>query len=368
MKESPEDKEFMKKALNLARRGGGYVNPNPQVGAVVIREGEVVGKGYHEKFGAPHAEVRALEDAGAQAKGGVMYVTLEPCVHYGKTPPCTEAIMESGLNRLHVAIEDPNPKVSGKGIEKLRKAGVDVSLGLLKEEAEKLNEIYLHYVRTGRPFVLLKLAMTMDGKIATRSGDSRWISSEPARKLVHELRARYSGVGVGVNTVLSDDPRLNVRKASGPDGARFVFDPEGRTPPDSRILELSSPAPTIVVTRSDLSECSLSPLEGSDVEVWRVAGQEEKIDIEAFLEKMGDRGYDSLLVEGGGQLAWGFLSEGLVDKVQFFYSPRIVGGEKAVPAVGGSGVEKVDQGIEIGDTTVTRIGDDVTIEGYPGRR
>lgn len=362
--EEVNERAYMRKALNLAERGGGYVNPNPQVGAVIVKEGKIVGKGYHEEFGARHAEAKALEDAEEAARDAKLYVTLEPCVHYGKTPPCTDEIIESGVESVEVAIEDPNSRVSGKGIARLREAGVEVKVGLMEEEARRVNEIYLHYVKTGRPFVLLKLAMTLDGKIATKSGDSRWISSEESRKIVHELRARYSAVGVGVNTVVEDDPRLNVRKADGPDGARFVFDSNGRTPIDSRILNLSSSAPTILVVGDDTSGDKLEKFRSCGAEIWQIRKDRNRLDLTQLIELMGEKEYDSLLVEGGGEVAWSFLDKGLVDKVRFFYSPKMVGGRKAVPAVGGIGRGKVKNGIEVEDLKVERFGGDVSLVGY----
>jgi diaminohydroxyphosphoribosylaminopyrimidine deaminase/5-amino-6-(5-phosphoribosylamino)uracil reductase len=358
-------KSFMKRALSLARRGGGYVNPNPQVGAVIVGDDEIVGEGYHRKFGGPHAEIEALKDAGESARGATLYVTLEPCVHYGKTPPCTERIIESGLNRVVVAIEDPNPKVAGKGVKRLREEGIDVSVGIMENEARRVNEIYLHYVRTNRPFVLLKLAMTLDGKLATRTGDSRWITSESARKLVHELRARYSAVGVGINTVLSDDPRLTVRKAEGPDGARVIFDSKGRTPLDSKILNLSSSAPTIVATSDDIARYEVEKYEERGGEVWQFPGSGDRVDLESLLERMGSKGYDSLLVEGGGEVAWSLFDRNLVDKVRFFYAPRVIGGRDAVPAVGGEGKAEVRDGVVIDRLSLEEIGDDVSLVGYP---
>lgn len=358
-------KKYMERALDLAKKGGGYVNPNPQVGAVIVRGDEVVGAGYHEQFGAPHAEINALEDAGEAAEGATMYVTLEPCVHYGKTPPCADEIIESGLSRVHVAIEDPNPEVAGKGLEKLRGAGIEVTLGLLEGEARKVNEIFLHYTRTGRPFVLLKLAMTLDGKIATKTGDSRWITSESSRKDVHKLRARYSGIGVGVNTVISDDPRLNVRTVDGPDGARFVFDPSGSTPPDARLLELDSDARTVVVVSESLPEDKTKALEEAGAYIWRVPPGKNGIDLNEFLDRMGDAGYDSLLVEGGSEVAGSLVDCRLVDKVNFFYAPKVIGGREAVPAVGGEGVPKIREGIEVEDLEITRTGDDLSVVGYP---
>lgn len=358
-------KSFMKRALSLAQRGGGYVNPNPQVGAVVVSDDGIIGEGYHRKFGGPHAEVEALKDAGESARGATLYVTLEPCVHYGKTPPCTERIIESELSRVEVAIEDPNPKVAGKGVKRLREEGVDVSVGLMEDEARKVNEIYLHYVRQNRPFVLLKLAMTLDGKLATRTGDSRWITSEPARKLVHELRARYSAVGVGVNTVLSDDPRLTVRKAEGPDGARIIFDSKGRTPLDSKILSLSSSAPTIVATSDGISRERVEKYEERGGEVWQFAGRGNHVDLESLLDRMGSKGYDSLLVEGGGEIAWSLFDRNLVDKVRFFYAPKVIGGRDSVPAVGGEGRAEVRDGVVIDNLSMEKIGDDVSLVGYP---
>ncbi len=355
----------MRRALKLAERGGGYVNPNPQVGAVIVKDGEVIGEGYHEKFGGPHAEAKALEEAGESAEGAILYVTLEPCVHYGKTPPCAERIIESGLARVEVAIKDPNPKVSGKGLDRLREEGIEVSLGLLEDDARETNEIYFHYEKTGRPFVLLKLAMTLDGKIATRTGDARWISSESSRELVHELRARYSAVGVGANTVKSDDPRLNVRDADGPDGARFIFDSKGKTPTNSRIFSLSSSAPTILATGENVSETQLKKYEEAGAKVWQIGTDQDKLNLESLLERMGEHGYDSLLVEGGGEIAWSFLDRNLVDKIRFFYSPKIIGGIEAVPSVGGKGRARVENGLAVERLTVERFGEDVSLIGYP---
>ena len=359
------EEKYMARALELAEKGGGYVNPNPQVGAVIVKDGEVIATGYHRKFGGSHAEVNALKEAGEEAEGATMYVTLEPCVHYGKTPPCADEIIKSGLKRVHVAIEDPNPRVSGKGIEKLREAGIEVTLGLMEEEAKKVNEIFLHYTRTGRPFVLLKLAMTFDGRIATKTGDSRWITSAEAREEVHRLRGRHSGVVVGVGTVLSDDPRLNVRDAEGPDGTRFVLDPRGRTPLESRIFELDSSAPTIMVVGEDLPSDRAGEFERLGADVWRVPVNNRGIDLEVFLDRAGESGYDSLLVEGGSEVAGSFVDLGLIDKINFFYAPKIIGGKEAVPGVSGEGAPKVEAGLELDRLEVERVGSDISVVGYP---
>src|SRR6056297_759207 len=282
----------MSRALKLAKQGNGYVNPNPLVGAVIVKDGEVVGKGYHRKFGGPHAEVRALEDAGNLAQGGKMYVTLEPCTHHGKTPPCTDAIIDNGLKEVFIATKDPNPKVSGGGEERLRKAGIKVHVGLLEQEAIRINEIFFRYVQTGIPFVLLKLAMTDDGKLATTTGDSRWVTSEVSRKRVHELRSRYSSIMVGKNTLLEDDPRLTVRKVDGPDGARFILTTSGDIPTDLHVFNLSSSAQTIVVTGKGTTDTRVESFRNVGASVWKVKTKDGRIDLSDLLVRIGDNGYD----------------------------------------------------------------------------
>jgi len=355
----------MERALELAELGNGYVNPNPQVGAVVVKDGEIVGQGYHEEFGGPHAEVRALEDAGDRTSGGKMYVTLEPCNHHGKTPPCTDAIIESKIKEVYIASRDPNPRVTGGGISKLKQAGIVVKPGLLKDRARKLNEIFFHYINTGLPFVLLKLAMTADGKIATRTGDSRWITSPESRKRVHELRARYSGIGVGVNTALTDDPRLTVRDADGPDGTRFIFDSTGDLPADLNLFSLESDAPTVIVTGRDAKEKDILEYRDRGALVWQVESRNGEVNLNQFLKKMGEEGYDSLMIEGGSKIAWSFLSRSLVDKLNLFIAPKIVGGDSSVPAVGGKGFDRIKDSIGLRDVEVTEVGPDISYIGYP---
>jgi len=360
-----QDELYMSRALKLAKQGNGYVNPNPLVGAVIVKDGEVVGKGYHRKFGGPHAEVRALEDAGNLAQGGKMYVTLEPCTHHGKTPPCTDAIIDNGLKEVFIATKDPNPKVSGGGEERLRKAGIKVHVGLLEQEAIRINEIFFRYVQTGIPFVLLKLAMTADGKLATTTGDSRWVTSEVSRKRVHELRSRYSSIMVGKNTLLEDDPRLTVRKVDGPDGARFILTTSGDIPTDLHVFNLSSSAQTIVVTGKGTTDTRVESFRNVGASVWKVKTKDGRIDLSDLLVRIGDNGYDSLLVEGGGELAWSFLSQGLVDKIHFFISPKIIGGVDAISAVGGAGMEKINEAIQLERVQISKSGPDVSYVGYP---
>ncbi len=358
----------MRRALDLAERGNGYVNPNPLVGAVLVKNGEVVGEGYHTAYGAPHAEVEALRDAGEEATRATMYVTLEPCTHHGKTPPCSEAIIEAGVREVFVATRDPNPKVSGGGAGRLEEAGLDVHLGLLDQEANQQNEIFFHYVRTGRPFVLLKLAMTADGRIATRTGDSKWITSEESRRRVHELRARYSAVAVGRTTLLSDDPRLTVRDAEGPDGVRFIFTTDLDVPSNLKVFNSESDAPTVFVTGEAVTDSRRDTFREAGADVWVFPGGDGEVDPQHFLKKAGREGYDSLLLEGGGELAWSFLSDGLIDKVNFFYAPKVVGGRNAVPGVGGKGAERMKDAVDLEDVQVERVGSDLCLIAYPKYR
>ncbi len=355
------DEDLMRMALALARRGEGEVNPNPLVGAVVVRDGEVVGRGVHRRFGGPHAEVFALEEAGEAARGATLYVNLEPCVHYGKTPPCVERIIAAGIRRVVVACRDPNPLVDGKGIAALREAGLDVQEGLLEDKATALNEAFFKFIRTGRPFVQLKLAMSLDGKIATASGDSRWVSGKASRVRVHALRRRYAAVLVGVGTVIADDPVLTVRHVEGRSPLRIVLDGSGRTPPAARLLREAGR--TIIVTAS-MSDGAEGALRRAGAEVWRLPASDGRVDLPALLGRLGREGIDSLLVEGGAETAASFLEAGLIDKVSFFIAPLFLGGRDAVPAIGGTGVPTVAQASRLRGVDVERVGDDLLVTGY----
>jgi len=353
----------MRRVLALARRGEGQTRPNPLVGALVVREGEIVAEAYHERFGGPHAEILALERAGERARGAELYVNLEPCVAFPgkKTPPCTDAIIRAGIQRVVIATRDPNPQVSGRGVDQLREAGIEVVEGVLAEEARKLNEIFFHWITTGTPFVALKLALTLDGKIASITGKSRWITGPEARRRVHELRRRYAAVLVGANTVLADDPELTVREVEGPQPLRIVLDGEGRVPLTARVF--NAQAQTLVATVRMPPEKE-EALRAQGVEVLRLPG-EKGVDLPRLLALLGARGIDSVLVEGGGEVAWSFLSQGLVHKVYFFYAPLILGGRKAVPAVGGEGFPEPAQGIRLRDLACERVGEDFLLTGYP---
>lgn len=354
----------MRHVLALARRGEGFTRPNPLVGAVVVKDGKIVAEAYHERFGGPHAEALALERAGEQAKGAELYVNLEPCVDFPgkKRPSCTEAIIRAGVRRVVIATRDPNPRVAGRGVAQLREAGVEVVEGVLAEEARRLNEIFFHWITTGMPFVALKLALTLDGKIASFTGKSRWITGPEARRKVHELRRRYAAVLVGANTVLLDDPELTVRDVKGPQPLRVVLDGAGRVPPSARVFNRA--AKTLVAT-ARMSPEKEEALQAQGVEVLRLPGEENGVNLRKLLAVLGERGIDSVLIEGGGEVAWSFLSQGLVQKIYFFYAPLILGGRDAVPAVGGEGFPEPAQGIRVRDVTLEKVGEDLLLTGYP---
>ena len=358
--------EFMRRALELARRGEGWTNPNPLVGAIVVKDGQIIGEGYHERFGGPHAEAVALKQAGQAAQGAELYVNWEPCVAYpGKhTPPCVDRIISAGIRRVIVATRDPTPQVNGRGIAQLREAGIEVIEGLLAEEAQRLNEIRVKYATRGLPFVLLKLALTLDGKIATRTGDSRWISNERSRELVHRLRNRYAAVLVGINTVLQDDPRLTARLESvrTKDPLRVILDSRGRLPLETRVLNLKSEAPTVVATTELMPQEKEEALLAKGARVWRFGAQDDKVDLDELLKKLGVEGIDSLLVEGGATVAASLLEARLVDKVLFFIAPKIVGGPGIT--IGGGGVARVAEAWQLRDISVRMLDGDVVYEGY----
>ena len=327
-----EDVRWMRRALRLAGRGRGRTSPNPMVGAVVVRRGRAIGEGYHRQVGGPHAEVWALREAGAAARGATLYVTLEPCSHHGRTPPCTDAIMQAGLARVVAGCVDPNPQVNGRGVRCLRGAGIEVEVGVMEAEARRLNEAYCKHIATGMPFVALKAAMSLDGKIATAAGESKWITGERARAAAHRLRARHDAVMVGVGTVLADDPELTVRKSRGRTPLRVVVDSRARTPPRARLLTADERAPVIAVTRQ-APRARVRRLERAGAEVWVVGSQRGKVELKGLMRRLGTEGVQSVLVEGGGTLGAGALAAGLVDRVYFFISPRIIGGARALTPV-----------------------------------
>ena len=359
------DKEYMQQALDLAGHARGDTSPNPLVGAVIVKDGQVIARGYHHQAGHNHAEINALENAEEEITGATMYINLEPCTHYGKTPPCSEAIIKSGLSRVVIAMEDPNPKIAGAGVKRLKEAGLEVEVGLLKEKAQRLNEIFIKYITTNKPFVILKNAVTLDGRIATKNGDSKWISGEQARSIVHDLRDRVDAILVGIGTVLSDDPRLTTRLPDGgTDPLRIILDSRLNIPLTAKIINQDSPADTMVVTTSQASEDKKKELMARGVRVLEI-GSSRGIDLTELLKRLAAEEITSLLVEGGSQVNSSFWAGRLVDKLYYFIAPKIIGGKEAVPVVAGEGVKKVKDGIKIVDKNIRQIGEDLLLVGYP---
>ena len=356
----------MKRALELAKLGIGYTNPNPLVGAVIVKEGRIIGEGYHQLYGSHHAEINAFRNAVEDVKGATMYVTLEPCSHYGKTPPCAEAIVEKGIKRVIVGMKDPNPLVSGKGIKILEKAGIEVITGVLEEEGKKLNEIFLKYITTKLPFCIMKTAMTIDGKLSTNSGDSKWITGELARKYVHELRHRVAGIMVGIGTILTDNPYLTTRleNEKGKDPIRIIVDSSARIPIEARVLNLHSSAKTIIATTERAPKDKIKAIEEKGAEIIVLPMKNEKVDLSFLMKALGERKLDSVLLEGGSELNYSALEEGIVDKVNAFVAPKIIGGNTAKTPVGGLGKEFMNEAIRLSDIDIHRFGEDIMIEGY----
>jgi len=361
------DEIFMKKALTLARRGLGRTSPNPAVGAVVVKDDRIVGSGYHKTAGAPHAEIEALTQAGEAAHGATVYVNLEPCNHYGRTPPCTHAIIESGVRRVVAGIIDPNPHVTGGGCEYLRSKGIEVTCGVLQKECARLNEAYITYMTTGRPFVTLKAALTLDGWIATRTGDSKWITNERSRKQVHMLRKRADAVMVGIETVIADNPRLlpYLFKNSSQNPVRVIADTHLRTPADSMVLTSDASGLTIIATGSKVKKQKKRALEQKGATIVPCKTKRGRIDLQDLLKKLAALEICSILVEGGATLFDSFVRDKLVDKFYIFFGPKILGGDDGVPFTRGSGCDILKNCMNIAVHRVKRFGDDLMIEAYP---
>ncbi|MFC1860222.1 bifunctional diaminohydroxyphosphoribosylaminopyrimidine deaminase/5-amino-6-(5-phosphoribosylamino)uracil reductase RibD [Chloroflexota bacterium] len=360
--------DYMEQALSLANLSLGQVSPNPAVGAVIVKDGVVVGRGYTQPPGSWHAEVVALKQASGKAQGGVMYVTLEPCCHYGRTPPCTQAIVAAGIAEVHMAMLDANPLVSGRGRDELEKEGIKVYLGEHKKEAQRVNEAYTKFITTGIPFITAKFAISLDGKIATRSGDSRWISGDEARKYVQNLRYTSDAIMVGVNTVLVDDPRLTARTCGGKGGTarkqplRVIVDGKGRMPLTAQLL--NEPGKTLLVLGRLATPEDSAAFTQPGVEVLEFPLDDGLVDLERLLEALGERGITSVLVEGGGILFGSLFDLGLIDKVITFVAPIIIGGKEAKTAVSGRGVDKVVDSLKLKRVSLEKLGDDVMVSGY----
>ncbi len=357
----------MKLALQLAKRGRGKTRPNPMVGAVIVKNSRIVATGYHRKAGQPHAEAIALASAGPKVKGATLYLNLEPCCHTDKrTPPCTKAIIASGIKRVVVAMKDPNPKVTGRGIRELTQARIKVTTGLLGSEANRLNEVFAKWITIGRPFVTMKVAASLDGKIASATGESRWITGEKARAYVHQLRNEVDAVMVGIGTVLADDPRLTARLAGkkGYDPIRIVVDSQLRIPLESKILHLHSFARTILATTKQASNEKIQKIEKLGAQVLVMEDSNGRVNLTALMKELGRIKITNLLLEGGSELNASMLCEGLVDKVIFLIAPKIIGGQNAKSAVGGQIARPLSQAFKVSDLQISRLGEDLLIQGY----
>ena len=360
------DEQFMAQSLALAARARGLTSPNPMVGSVLVNGGEVVGQGYHQRAGMPHAEIEALAQAGEQAKGATLYVTLEPCNHQGRTPPCTGAIIRAGIKRVVYATADPNPRVNGEGHKTLTENGIETIGGVMEQEAVKLNEIYFKYMKSGLPFVTLKLAVSLDGKISMGQGTTTNLSGEEARRYVHSLRLGHEAVMVGANTVITDDPQLTVRLVDNPESkqpTRFIIDGRLSLPLGSKVLT-DGKAKTIVVTTSAADQDKKKKIEAKGIDIWTIGKDPAGlVDLKALLHQMGFDEYCSLLVEGGGKLAASFLRLGLVNKVVMIYTPNIIGAQ-GVAAVGELGISELKDAFKLRDMECRMLGKDVLVEGY----
>ncbi|MBI9035891.1 MAG: bifunctional diaminohydroxyphosphoribosylaminopyrimidine deaminase/5-amino-6-(5-phosphoribosylamino)uracil reductase RibD [Bacteroidales bacterium] len=360
-----EDVRFMKHSLALAEKGLGFVNPNPLVGAVIVKDGRIIGEGYHECFGEAHAEINAIRNCRESLEGSTIYVTLEPCSHFGKTPPCSLAIIENKFKKVVIAMSDPNPLVAGRGIAMMQEKGIEVFCGLLEQEAKKINEVFIKYITNKKPFVALKTAMSLDGKIAAHTGDSKWISNEISRNFVHELRNRYAGIMVGADTVIADDPSLTCRVVGQEtrNPVRIVVDSTLRMPENSQILNVTDARTVIAVTeRADKKKVNSFRERG--VEILEVKAISGKVDLEDLMIHLGEMNIDGILLEGGGTLNFSALQSGIVDKVYSFIAPKFIGGIHAKTPVEGLGVEKVSNAFELDQIQCEQMDNDILITGY----
>lgn len=376
MTDEMKDREYMELALDLALKGCGKVDPNPLVGAVIVKDGEIIGRGYHTEYGKLHAEREALASCSSSPEGAVMYVTLEPCCHHGKQPPCTDAVIDAGISRVVIGSADPNPLVAGKGVERLKAHGIEVVEGFMREECDAINSAFFRFIKTGMPYVVMKYAITMDGKIATRTGASKWITSEAARKRVHEDRNRYMAIMAGIGTVLKDDPLLTCRIPGGRDPVRVICDTHLRIPVDSQIVQTAKKYRTLIATaqtgggESSADRCGeckyiedkCSALTAKGCEILYIPVKNGHIDLEQLMKKLGEQKISSVLLEGGGTLNWSALGAGIVDRLQVYIAPKIFGGKDAPSPVGGAGVGMPAEAFLTEKPKVTFIGEDILIE------
>ncbi len=357
------DLEYMELALSLAKKGAGAVNPNPMVGAVIVKNGKIIGQGYHMKYGDLHAERNAIASCTESPEGATIYVTLEPCCHYGKTPPCTEAIIDNKISRVVIGSSDPNPLVAGKGVKILENAGISVTEGILKEECDKLNRVFFHYIKTKTPYVVMKYAMTADGKIAAYTGESKWITGEEARAQVHRDRNRYSAIMIGIGTLLRDDPLLTCRLPSGNgrNPIRIICDSKLRTPLDSQVVKTAHDIRTIIATCNDDST-KYEPYQAAGCEILALPTEDGHIHLPSLMTRLGEMSIDSILLEGGGELNWSALNSGIVQRVQVYIAPKILGGATAKSPVAGLGAPSPNAAVYLSQPEITRFGKDILLE------
>ncbi|WP_195891976.1 bifunctional diaminohydroxyphosphoribosylaminopyrimidine deaminase/5-amino-6-(5-phosphoribosylamino)uracil reductase RibD [Neobacillus dielmonensis] len=357
------DSYYMNLALNLARSALGQTSPNPVVGAVLVKEGQLIGMGAHLKAGEPHAEVHAIRMAGDKAEGATLYVTLEPCSHFGKTPPCSDLVIQTGIKKVFVATTDPNPKVAGTGIEKMRRAGIEVEVGLLQQEAREVNKVFFYNIQTGLPYVTLKSAVSLDGKTATVTGESMWITGEAARRDVHQFRHQHDGIVVGVNTVIQDNPTLTTRLPSGgKNPIRIILDTNLRTPLESKMLT-DHAAPVWIITGSKAQPQQEAAYQELGVTI--IKTESPQISIKEVLVILGKRGITSLFVEGGAEIHGSFLKERAFQQIITYIAPKLIGGKQAPASFGGQGIEKINEAINLTIKQVDLIGNDVRIIAEP---
>jgi len=356
----------MSKAIELAQKGLGYTSPNPLVGAVIVKDNRIIGEGYHQYYGGAHAEINAFNNATENVQGATLYVTLEPCSHYGKTPPCVKAIIEKKISKVVIGMMDPNPIVAGNGMKHLREHGIEVVCGILEDKIKQLNEIYIKYITTKLPFCILKTAMTLDGKIASSIGDSKWITNEESRKYVHEIRHKVSGIMVGIGTVLADNPKLTTRleNKKGKDPIRIIVDSTAKIPLDSNVLKLDSTTQTIIATTEKATELKLTALKEKGAKIIVTPLKNDKVDLGFLMQMLGKQGIDSILIEGGSTLNYSVIEEGIVDKVISFIAPKIIGGTSAKTPVGGEGIKYIKDAVLLDNIRTSLFNEDIMIEGY----
>jgi diaminohydroxyphosphoribosylaminopyrimidine deaminase/5-amino-6-(5-phosphoribosylamino)uracil reductase len=356
------DKKYMEMALELASKGEGDVNPNPMVGAVVVKNGAIIGRGYHQYYGGPHAEVYALNEAGSECRGATIYVTLEPCSHYGKTPPCAEKIIDMGIKKCVIACLDPNPLVAGRGVKLLKDAGIEVEVGLMEEEALELNRVFMKYITTEKPFLFLKCAITLDGKIAARTGSSKWITNEISRNRVQKLRHRFMGIMVGANTLLKDNPRLTARVEGGKDPFRIVIDPHLVVPLDSNFVNIKDGKSIIVTSEKNKDSEKIFTLEKKGVRFAWLPGEEFKIS--DILKKIGEFKIDSILLEGGSFLISKAFEEDAIDGGEIFIAPKILGDQEGIPFIKGFSFDSIEEAFELKNVKFNQYGNNISVEFY----